>query len=148
MNFSRLLPISCLLTVVATIAPGLSAQAAVDLKTTEVSGSNQIALFQVSDEDLRKYAAALLEIEPLRVEALTAIKSKVSGDLPNLMCNQPDSMSSLPSDARKIFVRYCANANEIANRKGLSLAAFNRITSQVSSSPQLRKRLQQLVNNG
>jgi hypothetical protein len=134
--------------VVATIAPGLSAQAAVDLKTTEVSGSNQIALFQVSDEDLRKYAAALLEIEPLRVEALTAIKSKVSGDLPNLMCNQPDSMSSLPSDARKIFVRYCANANEIANRKGLSLAAFNRITSQVSSSPQLRKRLQQLVNNG
>jgi Domain of unknown function (DUF4168) len=146
MKFSRLIPISCLL--VTAIAPSLPAQAALDLKTTEVSVSNQIALFQVSDEDLRKYAAALTEIEPLRVEALNTIKSKVSGDLPNLMCNQPDGMSSLPSDARKIFIRYCANANEIANRKGLSMAAFNRITSQVASNSQLRKRLQQLVNNG
>jgi hypothetical protein len=146
MKFSRLLPISGLLMVAAAIAPGLSARAAVDLPAAEVSASNQIALLQVSDEELRKYAAALIEIEPLRVEALNSIRSRVAGDLPNLMCNQPDSMSGLPSDARKIFVRYCANANEIANRKGLSMAAFNRITGQVASSPQLRKRLQQLVN--
>jgi hypothetical protein len=146
MKFSRLFQISCLLSLAATIAPHRSAQAAVG-ETLGAPAVSQIALFQVSDEDLRKYAAALVEIEPLRVEALTAIKGKVAGDLPNLMCNQPDSMSSLPSDARKIFVRYCANANDIANRKGLSMTAFNRITSQVSGNPQLRKRLQQLVND-
>jgi Domain of unknown function (DUF4168) len=144
MKFSRLLQISGLVCVAATVAPSFTVTATAN-ETIVVP--SQIALLQsVSDDDLRKYAAAYIEIEPLRVEALNAVSSRVSGDLPKLMCNQPDSMGSLPTDARRIFVRYCAQSNEIVSRKGLSVATFNRITSQISSNSQLRKRLEKQVN--
>jgi Domain of unknown function (DUF4168) len=105
----------------------------------------QIALHQTNGE-LRKYAMAIIEIEPLRLEALQTVRSRVSGDLPNLMCNQPSSMADLPADARRVFVNYCDQANSIVAKHGLTMAAFNRITAAVSSNPQLRERLQRQVN--
>lgn len=107
----------------------------------------QIALYQaVSDGELRKYAMAIIEIEPLRLEALQAIKSKVSGSLPSLMCHQPGNLDGLPADARRIFVKHCDRASNIAAKNGLSMDGFNRITAAVSADAGLRSKLQSLVN--
>jgi Domain of unknown function (DUF4168) len=106
----------------------------------------QIALHQaVSDGDLRKYAMAIIEIEPLRLEALQAIKSKVD-NVPSLMCHQPGNLDSLPADARRIFVKHCDQASNIAAKNGLSMDNFNRITAAVSADAGLRSRLQSTVN--
>jgi hypothetical protein len=106
----------------------------------------QIALYQaVSDGDLRKYAMAIIEIEPLRLEALQAIKSKVD-NVPSLMCHQPGNLDSLPADARRIFVKHCDQASNIAAKNGLSMDNFNRITAAVSADAGLRSRLQSTVN--
>jgi Domain of unknown function (DUF4168) len=106
-----------------------------------------IALYQaVTDGELRKYAIAIIEIEPLRLEALQAIKSKVSGSLPSLMCHQPGNLDGLPADARRIFVKHCDRASNIAAKNGLSMDSFNRITEAVSADAGLRSRLQGLVN--
>jgi hypothetical protein len=106
----------------------------------------QIALYQaVSDGELRKYAMAIIAIEPLRLEALQAIKSKV-GSVPSLMCHQPGNLDGLPADARRIFVKHCDRASNIAAQNGLSMDSFNRITAAVSADAGLRSKLQGLVN--
>jgi hypothetical protein len=107
----------------------------------------KLALYQaVSDAELRKYAKSIIEIEPLRLEALQAIKSKVSGSLPSLMCHEPGNLDSLPAGARRIFVKHCDQANDIASANGLSMDSFNRITAAVSGDAGLRSKLQGLVN--
>jgi Domain of unknown function (DUF4168) len=106
-----------------------------------------VALYQkVSDADLRKYAAVIIEIEPLRLEALNTIQSQVGGRLPELVCNQPSTMDGLPSGAKKVFVNYCNNADNIAKKHGLSQSSFNRITTLVSSDSRVRERLQRQVS--
>jgi Domain of unknown function (DUF4168) len=100
----------------------------------------------VSDADLKRYAAALIAIEPLRLEALNTIQAQVGGQLPELMCNQPSSMDGLPSAARKVFANYCNRADAIAKKHGLSIGNFNRITQLVAGDPKLQVRLQKQVN--
>ena len=107
----------------------------------------QIALYQtVSDAELRRYAMAIIEIEPLRLEALQAIKSKVSGGVPSLMCHQPGNLDGLPADAQRVFIKHCDRASNIAAKNGLSMDSFNRITAAVSADAGLRSKLQSLVN--
>jgi Domain of unknown function (DUF4168) len=159
MKFPNLLQVS-LLVCVASIFTGLQRATATPiplsmalpltqnvLQQPLTTQPERIALLQtVSNAELRKYAQAIIEIEPLRVEALQAIRSRVSGDVPNLMCHQPGNMDGLSADARRIFVDYCDQANSIVSKHGLTMANFNRITAAVSSNPQLRERLQRQVN--
>ncbi len=106
----------------------------------------QIALYQaVGDGELRKYARAVIAIEPLRLEALQAIRSKV-GSVPSLMCHQPGNLDALPTDAQRIFIKHCDRASDIAAQNGLSMDSFNRITAAVSADAGLRSKLQSLVN--
>ncbi len=99
----------------------------------------------ISSPELKKYAKALIEIEPLRISALETISKRVEGNLPNLMCHQPESMSSLPSDARRVFVSYCNQSKSIAQGYGLGMERFNEITNLVLSNPRLQGRLQRQV---
>jgi hypothetical protein len=107
--------------------------------------TRSVLVESISNAELTKYAKALIEIEPLRLAALDTIRSKTNGNLPNLMCHQPDSMSSLSSDARKVFVNYCNQAQAIAGKYGLGIKRFNDITSAVLSNPGLQERLQRQV---
>jgi Domain of unknown function (DUF4168) len=163
MKLSHFFQVSLLVCVVSIVAGTQRSIAAtsidktdflllVNLSTAQVAASVplqplHIALDQsVSDGELRKYARAIIEIEPLRLEALQAIKNQVSGGLPSLMCHQPDNLDSLPAAARRIFVRHCDQANGIVSVNGLSMDSFNRITAAVSGDAGLRSRLQSLVN--
>jgi hypothetical protein len=120
--------------------------AAATIPTELAAPTNAFALYQsVSNTDLRRYAATIIEIEPLRLEALNTIQSQVGGQLPDLMCSQPSSMGSLPPRSQKVFVNYCNQANRIAKKHGLNQTAFNRITAQVASDSNLRQRLQRQV---
>ena len=106
----------------------------------------QVALAEgISAPELKKYAKALIEIEPLRIAALETISKKAGGNVPNLMCHQPDSMDSLPTDARKVFVGYCNQSKSIAQGYGLGMDRFNEITNMVLSNPRLQNRLQRQV---
>jgi hypothetical protein len=163
MKLPHLLQVSLLLCVVSVVAGTQRSMAATSIgkidsalslpqsTTIQVSEiippqASQIALYQaVSDGELRKYAMAVIAIEPLRLEALQAIKSKV-GSVPSLMCHQPGNLDALPADARRIFVRHCDRASNIAAQNGLSMDSFNRITAAVSADAGLRSKLQSMVN--
>ncbi|WP_373540867.1 DUF4168 domain-containing protein [Chamaesiphon sp.] len=99
------------------------------------------------DTELRNYAATLLEIEPIRQSALAQVsRANGKGALPNLICSQPNTMESLNSEARSLFVKYCNQCETIAAKKGLSIDRFNYITQAVQSSLQLQNRVRSFMN--
>jgi Domain of unknown function (DUF4168) len=101
---------------------------------------------EFSDADLRNYAAALMEIEPIRQSTLAQVRASSGGTLPNLVCNQPSTMDSLNSEAKSLFVRYCNQCETIAASKGLSIEKFNQITQSVRSNPQMQSRVRSFMN--
>jgi Domain of unknown function (DUF4168) len=100
---------------------------------------------EFSDADLRNYAAALMEIEPIRQSTLAQVRASSGGTLPNLVCNQPSTMDSLNSEAKSLFVKYCNQCESIAASKGLSIERFNQITQSVRSNPQLQSRVRSFM---
>lgn len=99
------------------------------------------------DPELANYATVLSLIEPIRKAALAQVSQANSGGtLPNLVCNQPNTMEGLNSEAKSLFVKYCNQCESIAASKGLSIERFNHITQAVRSSPQLQTRVRSLMN--
>jgi hypothetical protein len=102
---------------------------------------------EFSDTELRNYAMALMQIEPIRQSTLAqVIRANGGGTLPNLVCNQPSTMDGLNGDARSLFIRYCNQSESIAASKGLNIDKFNHITQSVRSNPQLQNRVRAYMN--
>lgn len=122
---------SCL-GILGGIVPDLTAP---DLS---LSFNNTAWAEEFSDADLQNYAAALMQIEPARQSALSQVSRANNGNLPNLVCNQPNTMEGLNSEAKSLFVKYCNQCESIAASRGLSIDRFNQITQAVRSSPPLQ----------
>jgi hypothetical protein len=102
---------------------------------------------EFSDNELRNYAMALMQIEPIRQSTLAqVIRANGGGTLPNLVCNQPSTMDGLNGDAKSLFIRYCNQSESIAASKGLNIDKFNQITQSVRSNPQLQNRVRAYMN--
>jgi hypothetical protein len=99
-----------------------------------------------TDPDLRNYAVVLMQIEPLRQSTLAQVSRANSGTLPNLVCNQPNTMEGLNSEAKSLFIKYCNQCESIAASKGLSIDRFNQITQAVRANPQLQNRVRSFMN--
>jgi hypothetical protein len=102
---------------------------------------------EFSDPDLRNYAAALMQIEPIRQSTLSQVSKANGGSLPNLVCSQPNTMEGLNSEAKSLFINYCNQCESIAASKGLSIDRFNQITQAVRANPQLQNRVRSFMNN-
>jgi Domain of unknown function (DUF4168) len=102
---------------------------------------------EFSDSDLRNYAAALMQIEPIRQSALTKVsQANGGGKLPNLVCSQPDTMAGLNSEAKSLFINYCNQCESIATSRGLSIEKFNQITQSLRSNSQLKEKVRSFMN--
>ena len=100
---------------------------------------------EFSEADLRNYAAALMQIEPIRQSALSQVRASTGGTLPNLVCNQPNTMEGLNLEAKSLFVNYCNKCETIASSRGLSIERFNQITQSVRSNPQLQNQVRSFM---
>lgn len=110
--------------------------------------ANMARADEFSDPDLRNYAAALMQIEPIRQSALSEVsRANNSSALPNLVCNQPNTMEGLNSEAKSLFINYCNQCETIAASKGLSIDRFNQITQAVRTNPELQNRVRSFMNN-
>jgi hypothetical protein len=99
----------------------------------------------VTDEDVTSYARAVLEMEPLRQSAYARIKQIVgSSRVPDIVCGRPDSIRSLPPEAREIARSYCRQSAAIVSKyfpQGRT-ARFNTLTNLMGENPRLRERIQ------
>jgi Domain of unknown function (DUF4168) len=134
--------IASLLGIVGGIVPDLTAEQPSYLFASAARAD------EFSDADLRNYAAALMQIEPIRQSALSQVSRANNGStLPNLVCNQPNTMEGLNSEAKSLFINYCNQCESIAASKGLSIDRFNQITQAVRADPKLQERVRSFMNN-
>lgn len=101
----------------------------------------------VNNNDVMSYAQAVLAIEPVRQQAFGEIKKIIgSGNIPKIVCNEPNSMNSLPGRARDIAINYCKDSQAIVEGNGLTIEQFNRITMEIPKNNSLKKRVyEQLI---
>ncbi|MBW4460796.1 MAG: DUF4168 domain-containing protein [Nodosilinea sp. WJT8-NPBG4] len=104
----------------------------------------------VSSDDITGYAASVLEMEAPRNEALSKIKTLLTGtshDISSidLSCKGAANLNQLPrslrSDVRTIIVNYCNQARTIVQSNGISTEDFNRITGAYPQDPALAEQI-------
>lgn len=97
---------------------------------------------EFSEEQIMKYARAVLEIETRRQQAYQKIQQIIGQSPPDIVCNQPDTFRNLPREAQRIAVDYCTRSKTIVEKSGLTVAEFNAITLRVRSDRELERRIQ------
>lgn len=95
----------------------------------------------VQNDEIMKYAKAVLEMEPSRQTAFDEIK-KIMGQVPPISCSDQNSLNNLPGRVKDIAGTYCKNSQQIVEKNGLSNNRFNEITVQLQSDGGLQQRVQ------
>lgn len=128
----------------SAIAFGITPE--INWQSKTVNASNQAVAQGVSDEDLKKYAQAAIEIESLRKTTLSNIENIVGKSKPNqLNCNQEENFNQLPDNARNMALSYCSQSENIVRKHGLNNTQFNQIHQQVRQNPAIRQKLQAII---
>lgn len=97
----------------------------------------------VNDQDVERYARAILAIEPKRQEAHDDIQRITQSEqVPDFTCTQPDKIAALPNNIETIAVNYCTQAKKIGQGQGLTMDKFNGITKSAQTDPALQNRIQ------
>lgn len=96
----------------------------------------------VNNTEINSYAQAVLAMEPARQNAFEEIKKLIgNGEIPKIVCNDPNSINSLPDKAKDIALKYCTRAEEIVLEKGLRFEQFNKITIELQSDNNLKRQV-------
>lgn len=104
----------------------------------------------ISSDDITGYAASVLEMEAPRNEALSQIKTLLTGtshDISSidLSCKGTANLNQLPrslrGDIRTIIVNYCNQARTIVQSNGITAEDFNRITAAYPQDPALAEQI-------
>ncbi|MGB3202437.1 MAG: DUF4168 domain-containing protein [Nodosilinea sp.] len=104
----------------------------------------------VSQEDVIGYATSVLEMDAPRNEALSQIRTLLTGtgqDLSSIDmgCTSTASLNQLPrnlrSSVRTIVVNYCNRASDIVKANGLTPRQFNAITAAHPQDPALAEQI-------
>ncbi|WP_206602929.1 DUF4168 domain-containing protein [Leptolyngbya ohadii] len=112
--------------------------------TASVTFSSSAQAQAVSNDEIQRYARAVLAIEPLRQSTYNTIKNQV-GYVPAIRCDVPSSLQELDSSIRQNAIDFCNSAIQIADRNQLSITRFNQITAAHESDPALAERIRQAI---
>ncbi|MBW4645190.1 MAG: DUF4168 domain-containing protein [Goleter apudmare HA4340-LM2] len=96
----------------------------------------------VNNTEINSYAQAVLAMEPARQKAFEEIKKLIGGkEVPKIVCNDPNSMNGLSSQAKDIAVNYCNHSQKMVEGQGLSIERFNLITVELQSNNELKRQV-------
>lgn len=96
----------------------------------------------VNNNEIVNYAQAVLAMEPSRQQAFGEIKNIIGGgEIPQIVCNDPNSINTLPRKARAIAVNYCNLSQKIVEENGLTIDRFNKITMEIQSDNNLKRQV-------
>jgi uncharacterized protein (DUF3084 family) len=116
-----------------------------------LNGCNVVRIFpgqpspptiEITQTDIKNYAKTVLKIESQRKIAYQKIE-KIMGDRPpEIVCDRPDSLKKLPTDAQKVAVEFCNYSKKIAQESGLTSSQFNQMTEKAQKDETLKKQIQ------
>ncbi len=89
----------------------------------------------ISDDDIIKFAEAVLEIEPFRQQAYEQIQKIIGAPPPNIHCHNPNDLNNLNEEIRTIASDYCNSSKNIVENSGLSVSQFNEIKKTLDANP-------------
>ena len=115
-----------------------------DLSYTAAAQQN-ISARNIGQEQIEKFAEVLIDIEPLRQQALDDIKQimkKKGENPPDILCHKPETYTSLPADASRIAQKYCNDSRSLVNKSGLTASEFNSIATAVRNDRKLKAKVQ------
>jgi hypothetical protein len=95
-----------------------------------------------SSTELKNYADTLLKMEPLRQEAFEEIKRMIPnrrGAVPKIVCNDRNSITGLPNQARTIAVNFCQRYQRIVGENNMTIDRFNQITEIIQTNEELKE---------
>ncbi len=115
----------------AGIAPGWSGQ------VFQSSGAS--AVLAQSANQIRSYAGAVLDIEPLRKDAYRKVQNMMKGNVPSDVCRH----GQVPGDVRSICSSFFDESADRIRKNNLSIGEFNDITQKSQSDPKLMNQIQQ-----
>lgn len=104
----------------------------------------------ISQTQVIGYATAVLEMDAPRNEALSQIRTLLTGtgqDLSSIdmRCTNTASLNQLPrnlrSSVRTVVVNYCKRASDIVEANGLTVRQFNAITAAHPQDPALAEQI-------
>ncbi|MEH2091236.1 DUF4168 domain-containing protein [Nostoc sp.] len=96
----------------------------------------------VNNTEIDSYAQAVLAMEPARQNAFEEIKKLIgNGEIPQIVCNDSNSINGLPKKAQDIAVNYCNHAQKIVEDNGLKFEQFNKITIELQNNTILKKQV-------
>jgi len=96
----------------------------------------------VNNTEIDSYAQAVLAMEPARQNAFGEIKKLIgNGEIPKIVCNDPNSINGLPKKAQDIAVNYCTHAQKIVEDNGLQFEQFNKITIELQNNTILKRQV-------
>ncbi len=97
------------------------------------------ATYAQSAEQVTQYAKAVLQIEPVRQEALAEAKQLMGGNVPSNVCRQ----SSVPNAVDSVCKTFLSRSAEIIKSSGLTIGGFNQMTMRLQKDSGLRDRMRQ-----
>ncbi|WP_166275967.1 DUF4168 domain-containing protein [Lyngbya confervoides] len=103
---------------------------------TQLTFSQQAYAQSFTNDIVWRYAAAVLEIDPIREQLLDEVKRIMGSSKPPQVCNQ----SNLPSSVESICDRYKSQSANILNKYQV-LGVYNSITSRIQTDSNLRNRI-------
>jgi hypothetical protein len=110
--------------------------------TLSLSFKTDAQTLTVNHTEVTNYAQSVLAMEPKRQQAFEEIKKLIGGkEIPKIVCNDPNSMSSLPNKAKDIAVEYCNHSHKIVEEHGLSIDRFNQITLEIQNNNALKNKV-------
>lgn len=118
------------------IVPTLSGSAGLSLGHAAYAQADS----QFSEQDLENYVRAAETIERRRRNVLEEIKG-ITGNVPSIRCDRPNSLNELPSDARSVAVDYCNWAIGVVEENDLGIEEFNAIMAASQSNEDLARRI-------
>lgn len=95
---------------------------------------------QFSDQELENYVRAAETIELRRRNVLEEIKG-ITGNVPSIRCDRPNTLSELPSDARSMAVNYCNWAIGVVEQNDLGIEEFNAIMAASQANEDIARRI-------
>ncbi|BCL36695.1 hypothetical protein NSMS1_31420 [Nostoc sp. MS1] len=123
-----------------TLFFSISASASLLVSTGNLKANAQNQSF--NNNEITSYAQAVLAMEPERQQAFGEIKKIVgNGEVPQIVCSEPNSLNNLPGRARDIAVNYCNHSQKIVSDYGLTPDKFNRMTVEIQSNADLKQQV-------
>lgn len=144
LRFNRILSQSLVVGALTTISllsgftPGLSKDFKALVFTTSVYAQGA-----VSNQEVKNYAQAVLAMEGVRQFTYSEIKKLLgTSNIPEIVCNRPETIDSLPGQAQTLARNYCSQSSAIvANYFPRGNARFNQITTLMQSDSSLQARI-------